>query len=97
MLFLIIISCIAMVGMLGFSVYAHEQSYRVPVIEQDHWDDRIADLKWRIYRQQMLSDKEKIARQEKIQKAIDEAKNPKQDIQKQNEMSDLRAKLMPKN
>jgi formiminotetrahydrofolate cyclodeaminase len=45
----------------------------------------------------MLSDKEKIARQEKIQKAIDEAKNPKQDIQKQNEMSDLRAKLMPKN
>jgi hypothetical protein len=97
MLFLIIISCIAMVGMLGFSVYAHEQSYRVPVIEQDHWDDRIADLKWRIYRQQMLVDKEKIARQEKIQKAIDEAKNPKQDIQKQNEMSDLRAKLMPKN
>ena len=97
MLFLIIISCIAMVGMLGFSVYAHEQSYRVPVIKQDHWDDRIADLKWRIYRQQMLSDKEKIARQEEIQKAIDEAKNPKQDIQKQKEMSDLRAKLMPKN
>ena len=97
MLFLIIILCIAMLGMVGFSVYAHEQSYNTPDIKPDHWDDRIADLKWRIYRQQMLSDKEKIERQERIQKEIEEAKNPKQNILKQKEMSDLRAKLMPKN
>ena len=103
MLFLIIISCIVMLGMLGFSVYAHEQSYNTPDIETDHWDDSIAELKYRIYRQQMLSDKEKIERQERIQQAIDEAKKPKthedirQDILKQREMSNLRAKLMPKN
>ena len=51
-----------MIGMAGFSVYAHEKSYDIPKIEPDPMEDRVADLKYRIYRQQMKSEQEKNVR-----------------------------------
>jgi len=80
-----------MISMAGFSVYAHEKSYNIPKIEPDPMEDRVADLKYRIYRQQMKSEQEKNVRVQE-NKTIKEVINE----DKRKEMSDLRAKLIPK-
>ena len=78
--------------------YGHQ-----PIVLLGGGTTRIGDPSGKEETRKMLSDKEKIERQERIQQAIDEAKKPKthedirQDILKQREMSNLRAKLMPKN
>ena len=91
MLVLIIICCIAMTGMAGYAVYAHEMSYNVPKIdESDPLSIRIKSLKSRILQAQ----RELEGSEPTIKKIISPPKE--EDINKRNEMSDLRAKLMPK-
>ena len=91
MLVLIIICCIAMTGMIGYAVYAHEMSYNVPKIdESDPLSIRIKNLKSRILQAQ----RELEGSEPTIKQIISPPKE--EDINKRNEMSDLRAKLMPK-
>ena len=91
MLVLIIICCIAMTGMIGYAVYAHEMSYNVPKIdESDPLSIRIKNLKSRILQAQ----RELEGSEPTVKQIISPPKE--EDINKRNEMSDLRAKLMPK-
>lgn len=91
MLVAIIICCIAMTGMVGYAVYTHEMSYNVPKIdESDPLSIRIKNLKSRILQAQ----RELEGSEPTIKKIISPPKE--EDINKRNEMSDLRAKLMPK-
>ena len=95
MLFLIIISCIAMVSMIGFSIYAHEMSYSKPYIKDNPMDLRVQDLKSRISRMQ----RERSGQELTIKQIVTPPKtneNTREEISKQTEMSNLRAKLMPK-
>ena len=80
-----------MTGMIGYAVYAHEMSYNVPKIdESDPLSIRIKSLKSRILQAQ----RELEGSEPTIKKIISPPKE--EDINKRNEMSDLRAKLMPK-
>ena len=94
MLVLIIICCIAMTGMIGYAVYAHEMSYNVPKIdESDPLSIRIKSLKSRILQaQRELEGSEPTVKQI----IVNSPPKEQEDINKRNEMSDLRAKLMPK-
>ena len=95
MLFLIIISCIAMVGMAGFSIYAHERSYSKPYVSPDPMELRVQDLKSRILRMQ----RERSGQELTIKQIVTPPKTNesiREEISKQKEMSNLRAKLMPK-
>lgn len=91
MLVAIIICCIAMSGMVGYAVYTHEMSYNVPKIdESDPLSIRIKSLKSRILQAQ----RELEGSEPTVKQIISPPKE--EDINKRNEMSDLRAKLMPK-
>lgn len=91
MLVAIIICCIAMTGMVGYAVYTHEMSYNVPKIdESDPLSIRIKSLKSRILQAQ----RELEGSEPTVKQIISPPKE--EDINKRNEMSDLRAKLMPK-
>ena len=91
MLVAIIICCIAMTGMVGYAVYTHEMSYNVPKIdESDPLSIRIRSLKSRILQAQ----RELEGSEPTVKQIISPPKE--EDINKRNEMSDLRAKLMPK-
>ena len=48
MLYLIIISCIIMIAMMVFAVYAHDKSYEVPHIDPDPMEFRVQNIKTRI-------------------------------------------------
>ena len=48
MLYLIIISCIIMIAMMVFAVYAHDKSYDVPHIDPDPMEFRVQNIKTRI-------------------------------------------------
>ena len=48
MLYLIIISCIIMIAMMAFAVYAHDKSYEVPHIDPDPMEFRVQNIKTRI-------------------------------------------------
>ena len=91
MLVAIIICCIAMTGMVGYAIYAHEMSYHVPrTDESDPLSIRIRSLKSRILQAQ----RELEGSEPTIKRIIFPPKE--EDTNKRNEMSDLRAKLMPK-
>lgn len=94
MLVAIIICCIAMTGMIGYAVYTHEMSYNVPKIdESDPLSIRIKSLKSRILQaQRELEGSEPTVKQI----IVNSPPKEQEDINKRNEMSDLRAKLMPK-
>ena len=96
MLFLIIISCIAMVGMAGFSIYAHEKSYSKPYIVPDPMELRVQDLKSRITRMQRERSGKELTIKQIVTPTTEYEDQTRKDISKQEEMSDLRAKLMPK-
>ena len=96
MLFLIIISCIAMVGMAGFSIYAHEKSYSKPYIAPDPMELRVQDLKSRITRMQRERSGKELTIKQIVTPTTEHEDQTRKDISKQEEMSDLRAKLMPK-
>ena len=48
MLYLIIISCIIMIAMMVFAVYAHYKSYDIPHIDPDPMEFRVQNIKTRI-------------------------------------------------
>ena len=96
MLFLIIISCIAMVGMAGFSIYAHERSYSKPYVSPDPMELRVQDLKSRILRMQRERSGKELTIKQIVTPTTEYEDQTRKDISKQEEMSDLRAKLMPK-
>ena len=80
-----------MTGMVGYAVYAHEMSYNVPKIdESDPLSIRIKSLKSRILQAQRELEGSEPTKKQIISPPKEE------DIKKRNEMSDLRAKLVPK-
>jgi hypothetical protein len=96
MLFLIIISCIAMVGMAGFSIYAHERSYSKPYVSPDPMELRVQDLKSRILRMQRERSGKELTIKQIVTPTTEYEDQTRKDTSKQEEMSDLRAKLMTK-
>jgi len=52
MLYVILFFCVILLGMVIGVVWVHEQSYKVPHIPPDPMEQRVADIKERIFIQQ---------------------------------------------
>ena len=85
-----------MVGMAGFSIYAHERSYSKPYVSPDPMELRVQDLKSRILRMQRERSGKELTIKQIVTPTTEYEDQTRKDISKQEEMSDLRAKLMPK-